>query len=528
MLNSGSNSKVVIGSLQNKLIHGFGMSIVYLILIPIAIYWARYLKSYQYWFVTHATMQIFNYVSIIVFFIVILLEYQEFNIDHAILGLLVLSLTTVQVFFGGFTRLGMIKDDVNTFRILKYCHQVTGLTVVLLSIIQVGLGLYILYPLYDGRGIEFWIIYGVIVCFWIIVFVSTEVYYHKKVYYSKSDKLLAKPITNKQNKIEKVERVPLDRIKHLEKNQNTEIESLKTFTWDEIDENVRDGKILVVANGNYVYDASVWIKSHPGGKLILYSVAGTDISLDFFYSAGFDAQSFVVQKPVSSKSRHSALSQSSTIFNGSIPLNNSFPNQKPEYRRQVQLTDQECNVLTKSRRTNVHSRLALERLSSLMVGQLSATKRIESQASPSEDNNFTFSCSEYRRFALVSKTLKSESINHIVWNMKFTLLYPFDVRESQPVEFSPGEMIEMQIRTLNGEIINKLFYPMNGDLSCFEILVTVSNDPFDQYLNSQRIGDKQFKIRGPMLKPFIPSVIGVPKSSLLPENLIFIRLLYLI
>jgi hypothetical protein len=78
--------------------------------------------------------------------------------------------------------------------------------------------------------------------------------------------------------------------------KNASSAPLKKFTWQSLDQEVRESrKILVVANGKYVYDATQWIHSHPGGKVILYSVAGTDITMDFFREAGYDANEFVAK-----------------------------------------------------------------------------------------------------------------------------------------------------------------------------------------------------------------------------------------
>jgi cytochrome b involved in lipid metabolism len=61
---------------------------------------------------------------------------------------------------------------------------------------------------------------------------------------------------------------------------------LKRFTWKTLDEAIQAGNKYVVGDGQFVYDISKWIASHPGGRIILNYANGTDISNDFFHESG--------------------------------------------------------------------------------------------------------------------------------------------------------------------------------------------------------------------------------------------------
>jgi len=77
-----------------------------------------------------------------VFFVVILVTSQKWFLAHAALGLCIIGLVYFQVFLGTFTRLGMIKQDVQVFRWLKYLHRSTGHIIMTAAAIQIGLGIF--------------------------------------------------------------------------------------------------------------------------------------------------------------------------------------------------------------------------------------------------------------------------------------------------------------------------------------------------------------------------------------------------
>lgn len=124
---------------------------------------------------------------------------------------------------------------------------------------------------------------------------------------------------------------------------------LPQYTWESLNKEITTkGRLYVVANRKYVYDVSSWINSHPGGKLILYSVAGTDISNDYFHEAGFDAEEFT-PKPVRKR-----IDREYTAVPGRTPsLNNISLHSAPSFGGSVYsapvLTETDWKMVIKAR-----------------------------------------------------------------------------------------------------------------------------------------------------------------------------------
>jgi hypothetical protein len=143
------------------------------------------------------------------------------------------------------------------------------------------------------------------------------------------------------------------------------------------------------------------------------------------------------------------------------------------------LTQEEWDLVVKSRRTHVHSRLALERLSSLLIGEL---EPIEIPGIPSGGDLMMYSNMEYRRYAIVGKTLITEGDAIPVYKVKFSLLYPYgmslgrsycfylDVRVGQPVAFQIGDSVEIQVQ-VDDNVVSRNYTPISGDLSSFEVII---------------------------------------------------------
>ncbi|KAJ3209825.1 hypothetical protein HK099_008428 [Clydaea vesicula] len=511
-----------------KEIHGAGMAICFLILIPVAVYFCRYYKSNPNWFIVHLVIQVTAITGMLCFFILIVLSYNHLSAAHSMLGLVIVSLVTFQAGFGSFTRLGMIRKDRTSYKFLKCLHWGTGTTIMLTSSVQVALGIDMLFPWSNTvlRGIEIWILYFSILSMWFLLFATTEIYYRVSVYGSKNF-FNSKPMKEKKNlttldflreeKLRK-EKVPENKLddltKYQEKNAYKNNQNTKSYNWKEIDEEIISGKILVVANGKYVYDASKWISSHPGGKLILNSVAGTDISLDYFYEAGFDAQEFELKAPAPVRNANRpnlpVLTQTSAPkFNNITDFSKTTLN----IQKSIKLTDSEWNNVVRSRRTHVHTRLALERLSSLLVGEI---ENIEYKGNNTVISSNSFCREEYRRYSIVEKTPLTREGSTVYWKIKFSLLYPYDVRERQPMKFKTGESVEIQVRLANGNILSRYYTPINGSPTSFEIILKEKKEGGGK----QRPGDRQIKIRGPFGKSFVNT--NPQFENFIPNNLVFI------
>lgn len=289
--------------------------------------------------------------------------------------------------------------------------------------------------------------------------------------------------------------------------------------------------MLVVGNGKYVYDISQWIHSHPGGQIILQTVNGTDITNDYFHESGFDCDEFSKSKEerkqvesrqekghsTSTSVDFSASQQVSILGGGSSGLTRAdmmhIQKQGPSgFDSTTQslppsITSKDWKMIQKSRRTHVHSRLALQRLASLVVGEMENSAAASSNSSTDTLLERAFDAFEYRRYALTSSVVESaRNSSRKVLRLRFCILYPFDSRAGQPQFFQPGESVEIQVRTSSGERFSRYYTPVSGDLSGFEVLIRLkSGGKMSEYLEKTGSipGDRQFKIRGPFGKNFL-------------------------
>ena len=162
------------------------------------------------------------------------------------------------------------------------------------------------------------------------------------------------------------------------------------------------------------------------------------------------------------------------------------------------LTDAEWKLVLKARRTNVHSRLAIEKLSSFMVGEMAGVTSYADETPP-------FDPFEYRRYALIQSFITGGvHTQNPIYQLRFCILFPHDVRRGEPQYFLPGQTMEVQIRNRNGEYVSRFFTPLSGSLSCFEMMVKLEPaGKMTPVLVRQKLGDRQIKIRGPFGTPLV-------------------------
>ncbi|KAJ3215322.1 hypothetical protein HDU67_000599 [Dinochytrium kinnereticum] len=523
-----------------KKIHGLGMFIVWQVLFPLGIYWGRYARSIALinaqWMWVHIGMQIAGSIATSVLTAYICLNLPSnigpsiyLNLSqrpHPIIGFVLMGGIVLQVFLGVLNRLGLQIEALSKFRPLyRGLHDWFGRILLILSISQVALGINTVYPWpdalpsYTGRGFVMWMAYFCITGAWLIAFFFTEVYWIAKV--QQRDRGL---VTSKTGRVGKVNAKGVDPGRALasaakkmnvpEKSPLMEMQTpgrmlpaIKAFTWEDIDSELQLGQMFVVANGRYVYDIQNWIWSHPGGQIILYSVAGTDITNDYFHEAGFDAEAFVPAAVAQRRARshlpnrggHGPLvapgeslppppSYMASSAAASIP---SFPS----------LSEAEWRQVVKARRPHVHSRLAIEKLSTLLVGELVGP---DGQPLFLEGNGAVFSGMEYRRFAIVDSVLESGAgTAFAVYKIKFCILYPHDTRVNEPKVFMPGQCVEIQAR-VNNRYISRYFTPISGSPSCFEVMIKLEpQGALTPFLIRQKPGDRQIRVRGPFGTPAV-------------------------
>ncbi|KAI9331798.1 hypothetical protein DFJ73DRAFT_67666 [Zopfochytrium polystomum] len=461
---------------------------------------------------------------------------------------------------------------------IRFLHRYTGRIALILAFVQVGLGLntFFCFPdgPFDGRGgIIWWSIYFILISFWTILFIGTEAFWWFKVRKAEGgfvsrktgqvygriespapgrDAPSAGPArgkfglisggTNPEDALVVKSAPPpqqqqqdstfLTATKSATAQASRSNSSWRQFTWGEIDEALYEGQLLVVAKGRYVYDINRWIYSHPGGQIVLNQVAGTDITNDYFHEAGFDAGAFVPKPtvpaatnrrlPTPSLNRQGGNFGSSTTLNpdGSTTSNVVVP--KPsvslpsgqDLAGVPPLSDQEWKYVLKARRTNVHSRLAIEKLSSLMVGEMRGTQDLQ------EGVLAPFSPYEYRRYSLIESCIvpNARSVATPVYKQKFCILFPHDMRANEPHFFFPGQCIEIQLRVRNKEYVSRYYTPIAGSLACFTIMVKLApQGALTPSLVRQKPGDRQIKIRGPFGTPIVDPERPLP-GTITPQS----------
>ncbi|KAI8799509.1 hypothetical protein BJ742DRAFT_132411 [Cladochytrium replicatum] len=349
---------------------------------------------------------------------------------------------------------------------------------------------------------------------------------------------------------------------------------LKQFTWDSLDEAVRSGKIYVVGNGKYVYDATSWVASHPGGAVILHAVAGTDITNDFFYSSFFDAADMRLPPPAQTialsgtaqRPRHNFAANDedpsrSLPFQSVAGNEGASDSEEGNQADYPMLSPNDWAVLTRSRRTHVHSNVAIQRLASLRVGELRVEPGLTGAAlglRPLISRTgavHQFDPYEYRRYALTSKTIlvpaalsrrsssggmstssggsgNNQRLGGMVVKLRFCLVYPNDSRRGEPVNYLPGDVMQIQVRPTNArssllfiggganvanpdDFQTRYYTAISGCPMAFELIVKVPDKggQVATYLAKQVPGQKQYKFRGPfginyLARSGVPRPIG--------------------
>ncbi|KAI9006071.1 hypothetical protein BC832DRAFT_592171 [Gaertneriomyces semiglobifer] len=540
----GSLLPVPTKSFVAKQTHGFGMMAIWLVLFPSAIYWARYWRSTQGWLFVHATLQGGGLIAMVCFLIVILNDYVKMSRPHAILGSFILGFIVLQAVLGICNILGLSYESINRVRnVIRGTHRYFGATLMLAAIVQIALGLETIYPLSESRGKFAWIIYFALLAAWAVIFLGTEYYFHKNIRRKET------PFQSRKKEMMQVQYQPVNGSSKVDdkldkKSDLTIVEttvpmdhtmlrpSLRQFTWASLNTAVQDGELLVVANGRYVYSIAKWLMSHPGGQLILHAVNGTDITNDYFHEAGFDADEFTPKAPAPAQRtnrrqaalqrRHASKSSSGSDLAASHPHSSFGQNTLlQELKVAPLMAEKDWKLVVRSRRTHIHTRLALQKLSTMIVGEL-----IPDEDSPYADiappgAGLAFDPNEYRRYALVDNT----SVVPGVYKLRFCTLYPFDARHNEPPAFLPGQAIEICAR-INGKLVTRYYSPnVSGNLSVFDISVKLyQGGTMSQFLVKQKAGDRQFKIRGPFGTPLVNPgrPLTLSTNEWVPRKIVFV------
>ncbi|KAJ3046225.1 hypothetical protein HDV00_000037 [Rhizophlyctis rosea] len=533
-LTSGNIVQIPTFTLLEKQVHGGGMATIWLIIFPLSIFYARYLRSTYRWIVVHITIQCLGIVAMIAFLALILSNYINMSIPHAVVGFVIFGLIAAQISLGVFNALGLMIEKYD--RIRKYIqrfHYLIGATLMLLCAAQVGLGLDILYPWIEPRVPGLWVAYWALLGVWLGAFIFAEIWHQTKmkrkdpgIHQVEVIKANMKPNgPDMKGKNGRVVDVPLDNLT----SDNLLSPTTRTFSWASLNQAILDGELLVVGNRRYVYDISQWIKSHPGGQIILYAVAGTDISNDYFHEAGFDASEFTPKKAIPQQKNNRTLDVKNVHRESSIvpkrPRDSAIELFQSQFT-QSQLTEEDWKKILRSRRTHVHSRLAIQKLASLLIGELPPPAY---ELAPSDE----FDPQEYRRYTITVKTLlTTNAIRTPVYSLRLCHIYPHTAVGTPP-PILPGQSIEVQAR-IDGEWVSRYYTPVSGDMSAFEIDVKVIPDGLmSKWLAKLKPGDRQLKVRGPFGAPIVGPGRVVPgcgpvrvvhgaRDNGIPEEIVFI------
>ncbi|KND03392.1 uncharacterized protein SPPG_00880 [Spizellomyces punctatus DAOM BR117] len=536
-----------------KVAHGSLMFIAWLVILPMGAFISRYLRFIPNWIYFHLTAQLLGVLIIITSFVVILATYINYNYPHAILGTTMIGLLCLQLLLGLGNRkmLRSVLPYSPRRQFIRIFHRTLGYTLLLAAIAQVALGLRILFPFEERRGLAFWIVYIIVAGLWILLFLGTELY--RRLFLSVKDKTVPAPEVEQGNKFLEAGKPVPKGMTELAKVQDEKVyPDLLSYDWRSLDKAVSDGAILVVANGRYVYDASQWLRSHPGGQIILLAVAGTDISSDYFHEAGYDAAEFTPPRRIPLQR---AERQDVTTLHESIPSttpSNLAPDSLTSMSGTTEfmetshyLTEEDWSKIVRARRTHVHTKVAIMRLSNLLVGELHPShkrwqKALNQGSEPTLVNqdvgdgnddaqNRLFDPEEYRRYALTSKTLVNPNTpGHPIFRLRFCLLYPYERRQGEPEIIYPGQAMEIQIRPHADRIpLSRYYSPVHGNMMALEVLVKMyPGDGVSGYLGKQRLGERQFKIRGPLGDPLVgperPLGFGGTGADWVPEDMLFV------
>ncbi|KAJ1537145.1 hypothetical protein HK096_003473, partial [Nowakowskiella sp. JEL0078] len=264
------------------------------------------------------------------------------------------------------------------------------------------------------------------------------------------------------------------------------LDKIKQFTWKSLDDAVRnEGKIYVVGNGRFVYDATQWINSHPGGHAILYSAAGT---------AGFDTSEFTPTIRWSTKSRERIAARESHNQTSTITLgpNRTSPN-ADSFRSISELTETDWQSIQKARRTHKHTRAGVERLSKIVIGEIT--------------NSSSTNIHQYQRYTIAEKY-------------------------TTPVLFEAGQSVEIQV-AVKKKIYSKFYTPTNGTMTAFDVFIKnyVNSEGegigvISSFLAKQKPGQSQIKIRGPFGEHMVRNsqILLSPrvKDPIPPNQIVFV------
>lgn len=258
-LQSGDGTITTGISIVNKRIHGLGMALAWLILMPLGVFLSRYYRFKNNWMLAHISLQVSALLLVLSMLILIVVTVHNVPFSpstlstgsifpklHSIFGFTLFSLLFCQGLLGCLNRLGLEGRNEMVERarpVIKQIHNWSGRTLLLIGYIQVGFGIQILYPVSElaNRGLVVWILYGIIKGISLIAFIAAETFYQR--YLVNHSGYLAVSDDGKR-RLENAT-IHSDHLRdHLGDNVDGDLEKLngrKLFSWAEIDASIKEG-----------------------------------------------------------------------------------------------------------------------------------------------------------------------------------------------------------------------------------------------------------------------------------------------
>lgn len=445
-------------------------------------------------------------------------------------GIATFAVVVLQLCLGVGARLGLAHRFPG-YRKIRTFHHYLGLCILLIGNVNVHFGLQLQWPL------TWWIGSIVLGCWQILVasvFFLTELGYRGIIYFPMPDESVGPVIVKAKDWADRtllgkeVVIVSPELVQVAKKTDAiAEPEIVHAYSWDAINRRVAEGDEWIVIDG-CVYDVGDWKAAHPGGKEVLKRAIGLDVTLDFCggqlpASAANVAGDEGVRKGGPSLDLDSTLAQTrrrswSNQKKGSDPnivrtprssisgAGSPTESTSPAILLQQQQQPGELPIEVHS-----HTFFAVTKLRSLLVG------RLERQPEDLKD--------EFGRYVLKAKSTVSPT--HTVSradaartelaqdghgapdrdprpSRRFSF-EPLISRQGDPVEFLPGQSIELRAR-IRRKMVVRSYSPLSGNLlDGFQISVKIyPRGIFTTFLDlNSVVGKFTVEVRGPVGTPLL-------------------------
>ncbi|KAL7753910.1 DOMON domain-containing protein frrs1L [Sorochytrium milnesiophthora] len=517
-------------------IHGICMIIAWCVLSPIGIFMARHYRTRDGWVLAHTGFQSAAGIIAIIAAVIAFCTASLGNSVHGLVGLAIFVLLCMQL-LAGFLNLrrllGFSSPASSTgghdvaLRFNRLFHRYTGRVLFLATLINIPLGINFAYPIGTHLGHPLWIIYFIILVIWATIYGVFEV---KRVLAADKVNLYSAVsgvsdldyTASKDHRVSRGDPVGSQGKLHTKEAAQKRItqahalpkiaHEVPHLTWADIDHEVQSGAMWVVGSG-MVYDVSRWIASHPGGRQVLHTVIGTDITTDFFNNVLYDQSHFKPfpdQPSAVPDSRTSFITMASqSSLSGSALTSKGFAHRNFSADQRITATD--WRLIIASRQLHFHSKSAIAKLQTLIVGRMDPL------------HHGKFERDEYRRYALTAKEqISAAGADAPVYKLRFCLLYPNEAYDEEPLFFLPGQAVQLQVRH-GGKLVSRYFTPINGNMTMFEAIVKcLPRGEMSALLRAASVGRSAYKIRGPYGSPLINPARALPHGNGCWDNVVCI------